>query len=291
MARKKKQINKNRLTPEQQRQKNEANIAAIKKGYRSIEGCIKGYYQWAGNLPKGRGRRTLGRVAPAILLLGIISIASGESTEPKLVDNATTQVAVEPIKEKAKANLTEPNVPKVAVEPAEKETKADLVESDVTAYPVTIVKTGEDFQYTYSGELKVYADKAVIEATWQPECGDVAPVDFQTHRITYTLNSDSSTVDTTGNFSDCFGKEGVLKDDSDPYQVDSDGTIRVDLIEPSDGSLVRKDFIVITGGPTPSSEDKVSRETNQTDKSKPVDEQYASEPQMEEAPIEKTGVV
>ena len=123
-------------------------------------------------------------------------------------------------------------------------------EEPITTYPVTVVKTGLDFQYTYEGELKAYSDKTVIEATWTPECGDSAPVDFQTQRFTYTLPTSSSQMETKNEYSDCFGQEGVSHQ-SDPYQVDADGTIRVDLVEPSDGSLIREDFIVITSGPIP----------------------------------------
>lgn len=57
-------------------------------------------------------------------------------------------------------------------------------------------------------------------------------------------------METKKEYSDCFGKEGVSTE-SDPFKVDFDGTIRVDLIEPSDGSLIRENFIVIMGEPAP----------------------------------------
>ena len=121
-------------------------------------------------------------------------------------------------------------------------------EAPSETYPITVVKTGLDFQYTYEGALQVYSDKTVVQATWTPQCGETASVDYQTQRFTYTFSPDSSQMETKNEYSDCFGKEGI-RTQSDPFQLDSDGTIRVDLIEPSDGSLIREDFIVITGGP------------------------------------------
>nr|WP_228025235.1 excalibur calcium-binding domain-containing protein [cf. Phormidesmis sp. LEGE 11477] len=43
--------------------------------------------------------------------------------------------------------------------------------------------------------------------------------------------------------------QGTLND-TDTYRIDSEGTIRVDLID-DDGSLLLEDIIVIVGGPAP----------------------------------------
>ena len=147
-----------------------------------------------------------------------------------------------------------------ALQPEATETISEAKESVMTeievpsaTYPVTVVKTGLDFQYTYDGELQVYPDKTVITATWKPQCGETTSVDYQTQRFTYTLPTGSSQMTTENEYSDCMGKSGI-RTESDPYRVDADGTIRVDLIEPSDGSLIREDFIIITGGPSPKGE-------------------------------------
>ena len=59
-------------------------------------------------------------------------------------------------------------------------------------------------------------------------------------------------IEIQNKYSDCLGNEGITTDNY-PYQVDPDGTIRANLVE-TDGSLIRKDFILITGGPAPEGE-------------------------------------
>ena len=258
MARRKKQIKKARLTPEQQRQRNEANKEAAIKTYRFIKHYIKAYYKWAGNLPKGKGRRTLGRVAPALLLFILIPVGGGEPTEPTQANKQATSAVVEPVR-------------------AEAETSS--IETNLSSYPVTIVRTGLDFEYTYEGTLVVYADKTVIEATWRSECFTPAQLNETTNEYTYTILTDSSTLEVENNFTDCLaGEKGVLNDEY-PVVIDSDGTIRADAIE-SDGTIIVKDSIVITGGPAPEQVNKISQDIERD--SEPIAEQDESEPQVEE---------
>ena len=61
---------------------------------------------------------------------------------------------------------------------ASKPSELVKTEEPSATYLITVVKTGLDFQYSYEGELEVYAGKTTIEATWAPECGDSASVDF-----------------------------------------------------------------------------------------------------------------
>lgn len=238
----------------------------VKKAANASTKTIKRYYSWAGGLRNNKAR--LGaQFAPLLLLLSILSasIVGGESSQnaiepqPKRIETASVEEIEKPI--------------------------ATEVKAPSAIYPITAVKTGLDFQYTYGGELKVYPDKTVIEATWTPACGDSSPVDYQTQKFTYTFTSGNSQMETRNEYSDCFGNEGVSSE-SDPYRVDPDGTIRVDLIEPSDGSLIREDFIVITGGPDPVGKTVSQSNVKATDKGSP-DTLYTSEPEIE-TPIEET---
>lgn len=159
---------------------------------------------------------------------------------------------------------------------AEEPVAAEVEVPDAT-YPVTVVDTGLDFQHTYDGELQVYPDKTVIKATWRSRCGDIAPVDYQSQRFTYTLPSNSSQMAIRNEYSDCFESEGVLTE-SNPFQIDPDGTIRVDLIEPSDGSLIMEDSIVITGGPVPETEADAESEQVYVEPAPEPEPAYESEP-------------
>ena len=191
---------------------------------------------------------------PILIIGGFFSIISPEGT--------ADQSAVV-LQEQETEMDSKPSVPVTSKAPSE-------------TYPITVVKTGLDFQYTYEGALQVYSDKTVVQATWTPQCGETASVDYQTQRFTYTFSPDSSQMETKNEYSDCFGKEGI-RTQSDPFQLDSDGTIRVDLIEPSDGSLIREDFIVITGGPAL---DAAAVEANSVDVSysEPKETIYEAEP-------------
>lgn len=237
-----------------------------KKAANASTKAIKRYYSWARGLQNKKAR--LGaQFAPPLLLLWILgaSIGGKESSQsviapqPKRIETASIEKAETPI----------------AIE----------VKAPSATYPVTVTKTWLDFQYTYEGELKVYPDKTVIEAIWTPECGASASVDYQTQKFTYTLPSGSSQMETQNEYSGCLGNEGV-SNESDPYQVDPDGTIRVDLIEPSDGSLIREDFIVITGGPAPAGETASKSDVESTD-NRSSDTLYATGPELE-IPMEET---
>ena len=268
MARRKKQTKKSRLTPEQQRQRNEANKEAAIKAYRFIKHYTKAYYKWAGNLPKGKGRRTLGRVAPALLLFILIPAGGGEPTEPTQTNKHATSAVVEPVRAEAETSLIDTNLP---------------------SYPVTIVRTGLDFEYTYEGTLRAYADKTVVEATWRSECFAPAQLNETTNEYTYTILTDSSTLEAENNFTDCLaGEKGVLSD-TYPVEIDSDGTIRADAIE-ADGTIIVKDSIVITGGPAPKQVSKISQGIEQdsepvTEQDEPTTEQYEPEPQVEDVEV------
>lgn len=223
--------------------------------------AITRYYSWARGLRNKRARLTA-TFAPPVIILGLIG-ASVVSEEP-------SQKVAEPQPERIETASA-----KKVEEPLATEVKAP----DAT-YPITVVKTGEDFQNTYEGELKVYSGKTVIEATWKPECGPAASVDYQTQKFTYTFASGSSEIEIQNNYSDCLGNEGITTDNY-PYQVDTDGTIRADLVE-TDGYLIRKDFIIITGGPAPEgetvSEVDVKPTANDDYHAEPL---YAAEPEQE----------
>ena len=238
----------------------------VKKAADASAKTIKRYYSWAGEL-KSKKARLGAQFAPPLLLLSIIgaSIGGGEPS----------QNAIAPQPKRIETTAVEKTEKPIATE----------VKAPSATYPITVTKTGLDFQYTYEGELKVYPDKAVIEATWTPECGESAPVDYQTQKFTYTLPSGNSQMEIQNEYSDCLGNEGV-NNESAPYRVDPDGTIRADLIEPSDGSLIREDFIVITGGPAPEGETVSESGVESTD-DRPLDTLYASEPEPE-TPMEET---
>ena len=241
-------------------------MPSLKKATNASIRSIKRYYSWAGGL-KNKKVRLGTQLAPPLLLLVLLGAVIGSE------ESGQNAMAPQPTKIEA-----------AAVEQTEKPT-ATAVKAPIATYPITVVKTGLDFQYTYEGELKVYPDKTVIEATWTPECGDSAPVDYQTQKFTYTLPSGSSQMEIRNEYSDCLGNKGVNSENA-PYRVDPDGTIKADLIEPSDGSLIREDFIVITGGPAPEGGAVSESSVDSADESA-SDTLYASEPELE-TPVEET---
>ena len=238
----------------------------VKKAADASTKTIKRYYSWAGGIKNKKARLGTQFAPPLLLLLLLGAVIGGEESG---------QNAIAPQPEKIEAAAVEQTEKPIATE----------VKAPSATYPITVIKTGLDFQYTYEGELKVYPGKTVIEATWTPECGESAPVDYQTQKFTYALPSDSSQMEIRNNYSDCLGNEGINNEDA-PYRVDPDGTIRADLIEPSDGSLIREDFIVITGGPAPEGETVSESGVKSTDNGDP-DTLYASEPELE-TPVEET---
>lgn len=106
----------------------------------------KHYYKWANGL-SNRKIRLVAVFAPPLFVLGALSsiVAPGETANQNAIvsQKQSTETA------------SEPSVPVVSEAPSE-------------TYPIAVVKTGLDFQYTYEGELQVYSDRTVVQATWTP---------------------------------------------------------------------------------------------------------------------------
>ena len=203
----------------------------VAKGFVATFGLIitttAAYYKWAAGL-KSRKMSVGAMAAPPVLLL-LLMIGSGADSSPL---DRSAGVEPDPITESA------------PIEPIE-----SIAASPDATYPVTVTRSGLDFSNTFDGIMEVYPDKTVVVATWTPECGDTAPVAQQTQKFTHTMLPGSFEIKTAKEFSDCMNNRGALYE-TGTYQIDSDGTIRVDLID-DDGSLIRQDFTVIRGGPAP----------------------------------------
>jgi hypothetical protein len=213
----------------------------FKKLAKDATAQVEKYYHWAATIENTRWRR-VARLGPPglIALMIIVGTFSEEPTfykdqerEPEGVSEAEAFSVKE---DQAVSNtLEKPSVDKEV--------------DSVPTYPITVVKTGLDFQNTFQGKLKVYPEKTVVEAYWYPECGE-SSVSTQTRTFTFVLPNDSTTASINDEWNpDCFGGQGE-RDTSNPYQIDPDGVIRIDSVEPSDGSIIVKDAVVITGGPT-----------------------------------------
>ena len=214
---------------------------------------IAAYYKWANGI---RNRKVaFGMMAlPPVLLLGLIVGSGADSSQQNqlaIVDSGTPAT-------------TTP----VSTKPAEP--SGPVAEA---TYPVTVTKTGIDFQHTFDGVMEVYPDKTIVIATWTPECGDIAPVDYQTQKFIYTLPNDSSEMKTVNEFSDCMNNKGTLNE-TDTYRIDPDGTIRVDLVD-DDGSFIQENFLVITGGPAPQTAEEPEIELASEPEPEPI---YEPEP-------------
>ena len=228
------------------RKKNTA--SGLGKAFVAIVGLIAvstaAYYRWAAGLENRKASVAAMSVPPVLLLaLMIGGGADSSSTPEQIVATESEQTEV----------LSTSSLEKVIPAPE-------------ATYPVTVTRSGADFQNTFDGTMEVYPDKTVVTATWSPECGEGAPVAQQTQKFTHTMPAGSFEMETTREFSDCMNNEGTLSE-TDTYRIDSDGTIRVDLID-DDSSLIREDFVVIEGGPAP----EVIVET--PPEPEPVEEEY-----------------
>lgn len=204
-------------------------VVKQEKAQEALKACINGikkYRDWSASRKTSKGR-LLAFSAPVLVVLGLLGLGS-MSSEPE---------AIEP--EVSKAEVVEPEAVKAEV--VEPTPVADAAE--MGGEKVQVIKTGLDFQDVYEGERFEESDgtfRVVVEV--DEGCPGSGRRDYE---FTYSLETQILS-ETIIDIKNCSGQNGVYPWGSNPFEIESDGTIRVDSLE-DDGTIIVDDYLVISG--------------------------------------------